>query len=169
MAGLLFRSDGRGNFIIDSVYWSFGKVFLALIGGLRSAWDLSLDSWWDFLLEVRFSEGVHFELVGAHSAIFIQMETLEDEIFAFGGDLNIRGEMYGLAQDLVSEFFLSVCLPGSDSVEHFVVDDSQTPDIALERVVIRFECLRAHVHWSSDVVIKLTWWRFNIFRKSKIS
>jgi hypothetical protein len=58
----------------------------------------------------------------------------------------------GDSEELFSKLFLGFGSPWGFASEHFKEDDSQSPNITFETVLIVIECLRWHVDWASNVI-----------------
>ena len=55
-------------------------------------------------------------------------------------------------QELPSKLFLGFGFPRSFSSEHFVVNDSQGPNVAFEAVFVIIQSFGRHVDWAADIV-----------------
>ena len=58
----------------------------------------------------------------------------------------------GDGAELFGEIFLGFGSPGGLPGEHFVVDDSEGPDIAFEAIFILIESFRRHINWRSNII-----------------
>ena len=53
---------------------------------------------------------------------------------------------------MFGKIFLSFGSPGGLPGEHFVVDDSEGPDITFEAIFVLIESFRRHINWRSNII-----------------
>lgn len=70
--------------------------------------------------------------------------------------------------NLSFEIALSLCSPWSFSGQHFIKDDSDGPDVALEAVHVLIKGFKRHVNWRANIVATLLFDVLLFYGESKI-
>lgn len=130
-------------------------------------------SLWLYSLDVLESHGpfIVYDKLGSRSFIVIYLQARSNEVFIMVTDLDIRFKhlIDGSCCYFLEQNRLNFFLPWKMPINHFISDNSNTPNITFVGVSIEFQRFRRHIIGRTHIVVKLLQTSIRMYGKAKIS
>ena len=142
-----------------SIFCNFSTIFISFLSILTNCsspekivrsggtcWERIVGS-----LGIFVEETDHF--ISWHPQWRVDLQCFEKEVWRSSGDIGRNKAFYWNSLDLSFEVCLCFGFPGSVACEHFIENDSNSPDITFWAVLVVIESLKGHIDWRTNIVI----------------